>query len=147
MTAKTADEIRGFEFDWLASDADGHVALFSTAGGGFAPPEFLVDTDAHDAAIDSILARRASMRAISARELKLSVENTWTAVAERGLFAFDSDPNGGPYRRVAVPERAIGVADLPEPAAAVVKRLVLGNVRFSELQELSTETLRQVGCG
>src|SRR5262245_52257163 len=52
VSAKSADEILGLEFDWLASDADGHVALFSTAGGGFAPDEFLSDTDAHDRAID-----------------------------------------------------------------------------------------------
>src|SRR5437899_85750 len=41
MGAKSADEILGLEFDWLASDADGHVALFSTAGGGYAPEDFL----------------------------------------------------------------------------------------------------------
>ena len=56
MGAKSADEIQGFEFDWLATDVDGHVALFSTAGGGFAPEAFLLDTDAHNAAIKALLA-------------------------------------------------------------------------------------------
>lgn len=50
MRAKSAAEILGLEFDWLASDADGHVALFSTAGGGYTPEAFLQDTDAHDRA-------------------------------------------------------------------------------------------------
>jgi hypothetical protein len=36
MTSKAPEEILGLEFDWLASDADGHVALFSTAGGHLA---------------------------------------------------------------------------------------------------------------
>lgn len=37
MTAKSADDILGLEFDWIASDADGHVARFSPAGGGMPP--------------------------------------------------------------------------------------------------------------
>ena len=48
--------IRGFEYDWLASDGNEHVALFSTAGGGYAPDELRADTDAFDAAISAILA-------------------------------------------------------------------------------------------
>lgn len=52
---KSAEEILGLEYDWLASDAKGFVALFTTAGGGYAPTEFLKDTDAHDRAIDIIL--------------------------------------------------------------------------------------------
>jgi hypothetical protein len=31
---KSADDILGWDVDWLARDADDHVALFSTAGGG-----------------------------------------------------------------------------------------------------------------
>lgn len=48
MVNKSRDEIHGLEFDWLARDADGNVALLSTAGGGYAPEEFLRDTDLHD---------------------------------------------------------------------------------------------------
>jgi hypothetical protein len=37
MSAKSAIDIQGFEYDWLAVDLDGHVAVFTTAGDGFAP--------------------------------------------------------------------------------------------------------------
>ena len=93
---KSADEIRGREYDWLARDDDGHVALFSTAGAGYAPVEFLWNTEAHDRAIQAILALPASTAARLAPELAANLENTWKLVAERGLFAFDCDPNGGP---------------------------------------------------
>lgn len=63
MTAKSADDILGLEFDWIASDADGHVARFSTAGGGYAPVELLRDTDAHDAAITALLTSAARTKA------------------------------------------------------------------------------------
>ena len=143
MGAKSAEEILGFEFDWLASDADGHVALFSTAGGGFPPREFLRDTESHDAAIDAILASAARTEARFAPQLHSGLQNTWRAVAERGLFAFDSEPHGGPYRLVAVPKDPIRVADLPDAADAVARQLVYSHLRFSELQEISKDMLEQ----
>jgi hypothetical protein len=36
-TPKSAIEIQGFEYDWLGVDDSGCVALFSTAGAGYAP--------------------------------------------------------------------------------------------------------------
>ena len=30
-----AEDLLGWDFEWLACDADGHVGLFTTAGGGF----------------------------------------------------------------------------------------------------------------
>lgn len=143
--AKSADEIVGLEFDWLASDADGCVALFSTAGGGYAPDEFLRDTDAHDAAVDAVLASPASTVARFAPELPPGLKNTWRMVAERGLFAFDSDPHGGPYRMVAAPADAIRVADLPRLVIDVVARLKLCQVRFVDQLVIPTELLQERG--
>lgn len=143
MEGKSADDVRGFEFDWLASDADGHVALFSTAGGGYAPEEFLRDTDAHDAAIEGILASPASTKARVAPALPAGLRNTWREMAERGVFAFDSDANGGRYRLVAVPETPVRVAELPDTAAEVVYRLVLRHLKFTALPgPLSKELLQ-----
>jgi hypothetical protein len=129
MAAKSSEEIQGFEYDWLASDQDEHVALFSTAGGGYAPLEFLRDTDAHDAAIGVILALPESTVARFAPELAPGLKNTWKMVAERGLFAFDCDPNGGPYRLVAAPLVPLRMDSLPPLAADVVSRLRL-QLRF-----------------
>jgi hypothetical protein len=113
MTAKSAHEIIGFEFDWLASDGDGLVALFSTAGGGYAPASFLDDTDRHDAAIAELLTAPAGNRAQFSPDLRPGLGNTWRLVAERGVFAFDSDPHGGPYRLVAMPKHPATSAACP----------------------------------
>ena len=52
MTAKTGQpRFQGLEYDWLATDADRHVGFFTTAGGGYAPPAFLSDTDSHEVRI------------------------------------------------------------------------------------------------
>ncbi|WP_437789996.1 hypothetical protein [Sorangium sp. So ce693] len=143
--AKSADEILGLEFDWLASDADGYVALFSTAGGGYAPDEFLRDTDAHDAAIDAVLASPASTVARFAPELPPGLKNTWRMVAERGLFVFDSDPHGGPYRMVAAPADPIRIVDLPRGVIDIVGRLKLRQVRFVGQPVITMELLQERG--
>jgi hypothetical protein len=143
MGGKTSDEILGSEYDWLAGDADGRVALFSTAGGGYAPEAFLLDTDAHDAAIDTILASPASTVARFSPQLPPGLKNTWRVVAERGLFAFDSDPQGGPYRLVAAPQEPIRLSELPGPASTVVGQLVFPHLRFMDLREIPKELLQQ----
>ncbi|MBA3406144.1 MAG: hypothetical protein H0U13_15915 [Gemmatimonadaceae bacterium] len=140
MSRKSADEIIGFEFDWLACDADGHVAQFSTAGGGYAPGGFLRDTDAHGAAIDAILAAPVTTRPRFAPEIP-GPNNTWRDMAERGIFAFDSSFHGGPYRLVAAPEVPIRVHALPDPVAEIARRIVFSELRFRALSEIPDQLL------
>ena len=39
--------------------------------------------------------------------------STWTRMAERGLFAFDADIYGGPYRLIAAPVTPLKFHELP----------------------------------
>lgn len=139
MHPKSAQDILGLEYDWLGSDADGHVALFSTAGGGYAPDAFLADTDAHDAAIDAVLAEPARTTALFAPDYP---NNRWRRVAERGIFAFDADTFGGPYKLVAAPKGVVVVDELPTVAADVARRLLFPHLRFTTLLEITKELLR-----
>lgn len=143
MSTKSPADIQGFEYDWLATDGDGHVALFSTAGGGYAPDAFLRDTDSHDAAIDAILASEPRSGVRFAPVLPPGRKNTWRLAAERGIFAFDSDPNGGPYRLVAAPDVPVRVRDLAEGVAAVVMDVRFAGLRFAELRVLPATMLRR----
>jgi hypothetical protein len=141
--AKTADEILGVEYDWLARDMDDRVGLFSTAGGGYAPPEFLRDPNAHQAAIDAVLALPVSTTVRFAPALDESFVNTWRLVAERGLFAFDADPNGGPYQLVAAPDRPAPLTDLPVSVADVVSGLQYRDLRFAAIGFVADEALQR----
>src|SRR5471030_914077 len=109
----TRDDIEGVEYDWLAVDAEGFVGLLSTAGGGYVPEAFLRSIDPVDSAIDTIMSLPASTSAECNRELPAGLTNTWRLVAERGVFAFDSDPHGGPYRPIATPHVPVRLQDLP----------------------------------
>jgi hypothetical protein len=141
MTAKSHDEILGIEYDWLASDGDGHVAIFTTAGGSYAPEEFLRGTDEHDHAIEVALTRPPSTTAVFAPKLKPGIKNTWLELAERGFFGFDGDPNGGPYGKVAAPMRPVHVENLPPEIAAVVRRLVFPRLKFAALDRVTSDAL------
>ncbi len=134
VSAKTRDDILGLEFDWLAVDQDGHIGLFSTAGGGRAPQAFLANTDLHDTGFDALMGMEARSTLKLRREIKPGLENTWNEVACRGVFAFDSDPNGGPYRLVAAPDRPLNVRHAPDAAAAAACAVVLGHLHFDEIE-------------
>lgn len=140
MTAKSPADIQGLEYDWLASDNDGCVALFSTAGAGHAPKAFLLDTDAHDMAIRAVLALPATTAAKFAPDLAPGLINTWQLVAERGLYAYDCDPNGGPYHLVAAPAVPVRVDALP-PDVATVATAVRCLLRFERTRLLTEEVL------
>ncbi|MFO0553354.1 MAG: hypothetical protein U0271_33530 [Polyangiaceae bacterium] len=125
-TAKSASDVHGFEYDWLARDVRGHVALFTTAGGGYAPDGFLTDTEAHAHAIELLLELPVFTDARFFPAVPSKRVNTWKLVAERGLYAYDSDPNGGPYKMVAAPVQPITVAGLHATIVQAINR-----VRFS----------------
>jgi len=131
------EDAEGLEYDWLAVDAEGFVALFSTAGAGFVPDELLRDPEGFDAAIKALLGMPARTTAKCGRDLPPGRVNTWRLVAERGLFAFDSDPLGGPYRLIAKPHVAVRARDLPPEISSVVGRIALTTVSFKVANEVN----------
>jgi hypothetical protein len=145
MSAKSATELLGWEFDWLGCDVDDHVALFSTAGGGYVPDEVLRDTDAHGEAIDAILGRSAAINAQFVPKLGFDCTDIWKNVAERGLFVFDADVNGGPYSLIAAPLVAVRVGQLPAIVGELLRRVALRHLRFADLSVVSEQTLRPGG--
>jgi hypothetical protein len=135
---KSSEDILGFEYDWIASDGADYVGFFATAGGGYAPVEFLIDTDAHHRAIETIIAMRPRTTVLFSEE---GQHSTWTQMAERGVFAFDADICGGPYRLVAAPVTPLKVHEIPDVVAQVVRRLRFTHLRFADAEEISSEHL------
>jgi hypothetical protein len=64
-------------------------------------------------------------------------------MAERGLFAFDCNPHGGPYRMVAAPVVPCQVADLPRLTRNAVERIALRRLRFREQPVVTADALRE----
>ena len=63
-------------------------------------------------------------------------------MAERGVFAFDADVHGGPYRLVAAPEHPIRLAALPSIAAVVARDTALPHLNIGGLQVVTAAMLQ-----
>lgn len=135
MSFRSLLEIQGFEHDWLCSDALGNVGLFTTGGGGWAPEDYLRRADVHAAAVRTLLSGPKGTTAVFAPSLGAEYENDWRGAAERGVFAFDCDANGGPYRLVAKPLIAVTLAQVPPDVHAAAARVHLGLARFGALAD------------
>jgi hypothetical protein len=138
----SVDDLRGIEYDWLACDADCHVGLFSTAGGGYVPEKVWPNIDAHDAAIAAILDLPPSTTARFAPKLRAGLPNTWRLAAERGLFAFDSDFFGGPYNLVASPMTPVHADEFPVIVVEVLSQLQYHQLNFSTWTIIAADSLR-----
>lgn len=116
-------DLDGIEFDWLASDTDGNIALFATAGEGFFPAPVATHHAKHSAITETIPSPNTG------------TEKVWSDYAAVGLYVFDWDLPGGPYKLRATPMKQASselVADIE-----AVPQLPRFNGRFASLKELS----------
>lgn len=125
-------DLQGIDAAWLASDASGQIAVFTTGGEGPAP----------ESAIPSIESAAGSVLAlpeISDVDLLSGVPrpDDFIAFAKRGLFAYDwsdvhrlaSQELGG-YELQARPVQPLCLADLPAPLQTIAAATRLSGVVF-----------------
>tara|TARA_R110002072_G_scaffold302758_2_gene488474 strand:+ start:3991 stop:4368 length:378 start_codon:yes stop_codon:yes gene_type:complete len=120
-------ETQGIEWDWFASDGDGHVALFASGGSGQVPPVLLEHEDAI-AELLQFLGIRCD-------------RESWAVAARGGIFGYDVDVNGGPFRRVSVPSNPILLEQVPEPHRSLISRVTVHDC-FSRLRWLDGSKVR-----
>jgi hypothetical protein len=122
---------------WLASDRDGHVGTFVTAGSGPIPVDVL---DAAAFAIEDIEGRVCSLPRTSEVQLLCSVKrpDDFIAMAERGFYVYDwtdvyraAREEIGGYELVAVPLRPILARELAPEIAEVAAVANLSGVSFA----------------
>jgi hypothetical protein len=140
----SADDLIGWDFEWLASDAEGHVGLFTTAGGGYMPDRAWHDIDALDAALDAVFGVPASTTARFAPEVRAGFRNVWREAAERGLFTFDSDIDGVPYGLVASPMTPLHASEFPAIAASFLNQMQYPLLNFATATTISADSLRDL---
>ena len=110
MTPVNRAELPGMEFDWIATDARGHLAQMQTGGVGVVP----------DAALTSeemLFELHLFLDEVPVREdLSIpdgSFDSMLAEAQRRGLYVYDANEDGS-YRRVAAPSQPLTLEDVPE---------------------------------
>ena len=120
-TAVDRDELFGSEWDFLALDRDGCIAFLSS--GGFGPIPQVVLNDGMS--VEEVVAELRTLLPVIGESLDRRGQNCsgdwsdWFEMSRRGLYAYDSDGHGGPYKQVSAPSVVLRADDLaPEIARA-----------------------------
>lgn len=116
------EELEGREFDWYATDAEGNIAIFCTAGEGTIPKSVILCFEEHDGISDSI------------ESPNWGCSDVWTDYSALGLYVFDWDLHGGPYKRKRLPSSEIS-AELKESIMMVAKTVKF-DFCFSQVEEI-----------
>lgn len=114
--------LKGSEFDWYGLDQDGHVGMFSSAGGGNVPDVVSRNYEQHDEIYRSIDSPHSGS------------PEAWQDYATLGFYVYDSDYNGAPYRKVAQPRREMSL-ELQRRVCAI-KEIPRYSVSFASTVEI-----------
>ena len=100
------NEIHGREFDWFGRDANGSLAMFSTAGEGSVPKYVVATLDQHNRVFQDLVNHNWGS------------PDVWEIYGELGLFVFDWKLPGGPYIKRVSPMEVIP-SDLKQQLLAI----------------------------
>lgn len=137
MKEITLEDIQGYEYDWLACDINGHVALLSTGGNGYAPRAFINAIDVYDKAIEHMLNLSETTTCDIYPKIAEGCVNTWKEASKRGVYGYDTNYEDEGYSLVSKPKKPIVVDQLPFEIAVVIKQVCLGSVSFQDKLKIS----------
>ncbi len=118
------EELEGREFDWFAIDSEGNIGLFSTAGEGTIPGEVMEAYSGHDDMSEQL------------ESPNWGSSEVWSDYAALGLYVYDWNLHGGPYKRERVPSNVMS-------NELKTKLLGMGSLyslplKFTELKEIAS---------
>jgi hypothetical protein len=134
-------EVLGIEWDFLAVDAAGCVAVLSSAGSGMIPEQVIVALDDVELAMDQVNQLPTITTAVPVEPGRTGDYSGWFDVSSRGFYTYDWDGMVGRYVLIAAPGEPIRVESLPE-----LIRFPASLLRISQLFAESL-TLRLRGPG
>jgi len=127
---------RDIDMPWVAVDAAGRLAVFTTAGEGPVPASALNASAAAEAAI-------AELPIFGGNKLLVAYPrpDDFIAFAERGLYAYDwcdvhrtTGASSGCYELVAVPLRPVLISELPEGLRLPFEATLISDASFGASQ-------------
>ncbi|POP40665.1 hypothetical protein CHU32_26165 [Superficieibacter electus] len=138
----------GFDCMWLASDKDGCLAVFFSAGQGPLPAEAAKN---EKLSLDDIENEVYKLPYFSDIDLHVSVKrpDDFIEMSKRGFFVYDwrdivrtIEASSNLYELVSSPKCPITICDLPEPLLGMAKSVVFSQISFSQMRKIDIDNLR-----
>lgn len=121
------EDLYGIEWDFLAHDRDGLIAMFTTSGAGAIPPAVFGERAAVEQGVDALRCMHPRGESVDLRSQDRLSGNysDWFECSRRGLFTYDWHLHHGPYVRVSAPTVPLGITDADRviAAAATLQRV------------------------
>lgn len=134
------DEILNGEFDWFASDNNGHIAHFSSGGTHIAPLSVKNNLD-NQVRLEGLL---KELPIVTKAIIKSKDHNNdWYSFAQKGIFSYDIKHWDGPYFLVAAPEKPIRLYSLPKEVQSLLKQVCIQTSEFRQLSEINVKDFLQ----
>ncbi|MEU4523560.1 hypothetical protein AB0F52_33205 [Amycolatopsis sp. NPDC024027] len=130
----------GTEFDWLAVDPSGSLAVLTSAGYGPVPKAVRDHVESVDAALGLINTWPYVGGSIS-RPSDTGDYADWRDLAARGFYAYDWKDSSGPYARLAVPTTPLTVDNLTDEWITQMVVLARFTVDFASATQLNLADL------
>lgn len=133
------------DWAWLAVDAAGHLALFTTAGSGPVPSVVLDQSDLVLTA--ETLIAKLPILGKSELHVQLPRPDDFVAFARRGFFAYDwSDVHRtigkiGNYELMATPTTPRLASQLIDPLSSIAKLVVFDSLMFPDHPIIAVDRL------
>lgn len=118
------EELEGREFDWFAIDSEGNIGLFSTAGEGFIPGLVMRAYSEHDKISEQL------------GSPNWGSSEVWSDYSELGLYAYDWNLHGGPYKQERVHSKSM--SDELKTKLLSLGSLYRFTIKFTELKEIAS---------
>lgn len=132
------EDLHGFEWDFLALDRHGSIAVLTTAGEGAIPPAVVRERALVELAVGALgkLAARGESIDLRTQDRLSGNYSDWFELSRRGLFTYDWNLlHDGPYERVSAPTMPMRVGEVdPAIAKAAALHRVLSS--FSEAGQI-----------
>jgi hypothetical protein len=113
----------GWEWDFLAVDVVGQVAILSSAGYGAIPEPVLAAREAVERAIAAVASMPSATHAIQAEHGRDGDYSDWYTLSLRGFYTYDWHHYRGPYELISAPGEPLALSALPpsvRSAAAIL---------------------------
>ncbi|MCP2263089.1 hypothetical protein ACFQHV_22150 [Promicromonospora thailandica] len=134
------DDVVGREWDFLATDRDGSVALISSAGYGPIPEAVL----SHGVAVETVVEGLRTQLPVIGESLDCRQQDRsgdysdWFGASRRGLYTYDWHVYDGFYKQVSAPSAVLRAEGLT-PEISRVAALLRLPVLFAETAQLSLD--------